>query len=102
MFPLQTPLDQQEMIDRMLIVQALDTVRCVEEGVLRSVADANIGSIFGWGFSPFNGGTLQFINGYGLKKLIERAKQLEARYGERFSVPKLLQDKADKGELFVD
>ena len=102
MFPQTTPLAQQEMIDRMLIVQALDTVRCVEEGVLRSVADANIGSIFGWGFSPFNGGTLQFINGYGLKNLIERAKQLEAKYGERFSVPKLLQDKADKGELFVD
>jgi 3-hydroxyacyl-CoA dehydrogenase/enoyl-CoA hydratase/3-hydroxybutyryl-CoA epimerase len=102
MFPQTTPLSQQEMIDRMLIVQALDTVRCVEEGVLRSVADANIGAIFGWGFSPFNGGTLQFINGYGLNKLIARAKELEAKYGERFSVPKLLQDKADKGELFVD
>jgi 3-hydroxyacyl-CoA dehydrogenase/enoyl-CoA hydratase/3-hydroxybutyryl-CoA epimerase len=102
MFPQTTPLSQQEMIDRMLIVQALDTVRCVEEGVLRSVADANIGSIFGWGFSPFNGGTLQFINAYGLKKLIERSKQLEAKYGERFAVPKLLQEKADKGELFVD
>lgn len=102
MFPQQTPLEQQEMIDRMLIVQALDTVRCLEEGVLRSVADANIGSIFGWGFSPFNGGTLQYINGAGLKNVIEKAKALEAKYGERFSVPKLLQDKADKGELFVD
>ncbi len=102
LFPQQTPLAQQEMIDRMLIVQALDTVRCLEEGVLRSVADANIGSIFGWGFSPFNGGTLQYINGAGLKNVIERAKQLEAKYGERFAVPKLLQEKADKGELFVD
>ena len=108
MFPQTTPLAQQEMIDRMLIVQALDTVRCVEEGVLRSVADANIGSIFGWGFSPFNGGVISpdggmmAYNGYGLKKLIERSKELEAKYGERFSVPKLLQDKADKGELFVD
>ncbi|MCB0508262.1 MAG: 3-hydroxyacyl-CoA dehydrogenase NAD-binding domain-containing protein [Chitinophagales bacterium] len=101
-FPQQTPLEQQEIIDRMLIVQALDTVRCLEEGVLRSVADANIGSIFGWGFSPFNGGTLQYINGAGLKNVIERAKQLEAKYGERFAVPKLLQEKADKGELFVD
>jgi 3-hydroxyacyl-CoA dehydrogenase/enoyl-CoA hydratase/3-hydroxybutyryl-CoA epimerase len=102
MFPQQTPLAQQEMIDRILVVQALDTVRCLEEGVLRSVADANIGSIFGWGFSPFNGGTLQYINGVGLKNVIEKAKQLEAKYGERFSVPKLLQEKADKGELFVD
>jgi 3-hydroxyacyl-CoA dehydrogenase/enoyl-CoA hydratase/3-hydroxybutyryl-CoA epimerase len=102
LFPQKEALAQQEMIDRILVVQALDTVRCLEEGVLRSVADANIGSIFGWGFSPFNGGTLQFINGYGLKKLIDRSKELEAKYGERFSVPKLLQDKADKDELFVD
>lgn len=102
MFPQATPLAQQEMIDRMLFVQALDTVRCVEEGVLRSVADANIGSIFGWGFSPFNGGTLQYINGYGLEKFVARSKELQAKYGERFAVPKLLQDKADKGELFVD
>lgn len=102
MFPQTTPLSQQEMIDRMLIVQALDTVRCLQEGVLRSVADANIGSIFGWGFAPFHGGTLQYINGVGLKNVIEKAKQLEAKYGERFAVPKLLQEKADKGELFVD
>lgn len=102
LFPPKAELLQQEMIDRMLIVQALDTVRCVEEGVLRSVADANIGSIFGWGFAPFQGGTLQYINAMGLKNVIEKAKQLEAKYGERFSVPKLLQDKADKGELFVD
>ena len=101
-FPQKTPLSQTEMVDRLLIVQALDTVRCLEEGVLRSVADANIGSIFGWGFSPFNGGTLQYINGMGLNKLIEKAKVLEAKYGERFAIPKLLQEKAIKGELFED
>lgn len=102
MFPQNAPLSQTEMVDRLLIVQALDTVRCLEEGVLRSVADANIGSIFGWGFSPFNGGTLQYINGMGLKKFIEKAKALEAKHGDRFSIPNLLQQKADKGELFVD
>lgn len=101
-FPQKEQLPQQEMVDRMLIVQALDTVRCVEGGVLRSVADANIGSIFGWGFSPFNGGTLQYINGYGLQKLVDRADALAAKYGERFAVPQLLRDKATKGELFVD
>ena len=100
MFSQNGQYDQHEMIDRMLFVQALDTVRCLEEGVLRNVADANIGSIFGWGFSPFNGGTLQFINGYGLRKFIEKAKQLEAKYGARFSVPNLLKEKAEKGELF--
>jgi 3-hydroxyacyl-CoA dehydrogenase/enoyl-CoA hydratase/3-hydroxybutyryl-CoA epimerase len=100
LFPLKESYAQQEMVDRMLFVQALDTVRCLEEGVLRSVADANIGSIFGWGFSPFNGGTLQFINSYGLKQFIERAQQLQAKYGDRFSVPKLLAEMAEKGELF--
>jgi 3-hydroxyacyl-CoA dehydrogenase/enoyl-CoA hydratase/3-hydroxybutyryl-CoA epimerase len=91
---------QQELIDRMMFVQALDTVRCVEEGVLRNVADANIGSIFGWGFSPFQGGTLQFINSYGLPAFIARAKELEAKYGERFAVPALLVSMAEKGETF--
>ena len=101
-FPLKEQLSGQEIVDRLLFVQAIDTVKCVEENVLRSVADANIGSIFGWGFSPFNGGTLQFINGYGLKKFIKRAEELEAKYGERFAVPQLLKDKVAKGELFID
>jgi len=102
MFPQKEELPQQEMIDRMLMVQALDTVRCLEEGVLRSIADANIGSIFGWGFAPFQGGTLQYLNALGLQNAIALAHKLQAKYGERFSVPKLLQDKADKGELFID
>ena len=101
LFPAQSPMPQQEMIDRLLFVQSLDTVRCLEEGVLTSVADANIGSVFGWGFAPFHGGTLQFINAYGLDKFIGRAQELEAKYGERFSVPTLLKDKAAKGEKFV-
>ncbi|HMY42871.1 MAG TPA: 3-hydroxyacyl-CoA dehydrogenase NAD-binding domain-containing protein, partial [Chitinophagales bacterium] len=86
-FPLKEQLSEHEMVERLLFVQAIDTVRCVEENVLRSVADANIGSIFGWGFSPFNGGTLQFINGYGLDKFVKRAAEYEAKYGERFAVP---------------
>ncbi len=101
-FPPQDELPQQEMIDRMLMVQALDTVRCLEEGVLRNVADANIGSIFGWGFAPFQGGTLQYLNGIGLKNAVAKAQALQAKYGDRFAVPQLLQDKADRGELFVD
>ncbi|HNJ61079.1 MAG TPA: 3-hydroxyacyl-CoA dehydrogenase NAD-binding domain-containing protein [Chitinophagales bacterium] len=101
-FPLKEQLSEHEMVERLLFVQAIDTVRCVEENVLRSVADANIGSIFGWGFSPFNGGTLQYINGYGLDKFVKRAAEYEAKYGERFAVPQLLKDKAAKGEIFVD
>lgn len=100
LFPQKPLLPQQEVIDRMMFIQALETVRCYEEGVLRNVADANIGSIFGWGFAPFHGGTLQFINSYGLEPFIRRAEELEAKYGERFSVPQLLRDMAAKGEIF--
>lgn len=93
-------LSQQEMIDRLLFVQCLETVRCVEENVLRSSADANIGSIFGWGFAPFSGGTLQFINAYGFEKFIARSRELAAKYGARFEPPDLLLEKEKKRESF--
>lgn len=92
---------EQELIERILFVQALDTVRCMQEGVLQSVQDANIGSIFGIGFAPWTGGAIQYLNQYGLDKAIARAGELEAKYGERFAAPQLLKDKAAKGELFV-
>jgi len=102
LFPPQgEPLPQQEMIDRLLFVQALETVRCLDEGVLTSVADANIGSVFGWGFAPFHGGALQFINAYGLERFVARAEALAARYGERFTPPERLRDMARRGEVFV-
>jgi 3-hydroxyacyl-CoA dehydrogenase/enoyl-CoA hydratase/3-hydroxybutyryl-CoA epimerase len=102
LFPLEDrdALTQREMIDRMLFVQCLDTVRCLEEGVLRSVADANIGSIFGWGFAPFQGGTLQAINAYGLPAFVERSRELATRYGDRFAPPARLLEMAEKGERF--
>ncbi len=94
------PLPVQEMVDRMLFVQALETVRCYEEGVLHTVADANIGSIFGWGFAPFEGGTLQFINAYGVRDFVNRCRELAAAYGERFEPPQLVVDMAESGESF--
>lgn len=100
-FPLSTQVDQQEMIDRMLYIQSIETVRCIEEGVFSSVADGNIGSIFGWGFAPFHGGTLQFINAVGLINFAKRADELAAKYGERFNCPPLIKEKAAKGELFL-
>ena len=83
-------LSQQEMIERMMFVQALETVRCYAEGIVTSVADANIGSIFGWGFAPFKGGTLQYINDYSVAAFIDRSHYLAERYGQRFSPPTLL------------
>ncbi|MDP1370703.1 3-hydroxyacyl-CoA dehydrogenase NAD-binding domain-containing protein [Acinetobacter lwoffii] len=87
-------ISEQEMIDRFLFVQALDTVRCLEEGVLESVVDANVGSIFGIGFAAWTGGAVQFLNQYGLAKAVTRAKVLENKYGERFKAPQLLKDRA--------
>ncbi len=96
----QEQLSQSEMIDRILFIQAIETVRCLEEGVLRSVPDANLGAIFGWGFAPFHGGPLQYINAYGVDKFVERAQELTDRYGSRFSPPQLLIEMAKKGEIF--
>lgn len=97
----ETDVSEQELIDRILFVQALDTVRCMQEGVLESVVDANIGSIFGIGFAPWTGGAIQYLNQYGLSKAVARAQALEAKYGERFAAPQLLKDQADKGQPFA-
>lgn len=83
-----------DLKDRILFIQAIETVRCLEEGVLRTIEDANIGSIFGIGFAPWSGGAIQFINQYGVRRFSERAQELANLYGERFSPPKLLQEKA--------
>ncbi|MFD8583924.1 3-hydroxyacyl-CoA dehydrogenase NAD-binding domain-containing protein [Streptomyces californicus] len=94
----------EDMKERMLFSEALDSVRCLEENVLISVADANIGSIMGIGFPPWTGGVLQYINGYegGLPGFVARARELAERYGDRFLPPALLVEKAEKGETFHD
>ncbi|MGW9366232.1 3-hydroxyacyl-CoA dehydrogenase NAD-binding domain-containing protein, partial [Streptomyces albidoflavus] len=99
-----TTIPFKDMQERMLFSEALDTVRLVEEGVLTSVADANIGSIMGIGFPAWTGGILQYINGYegGLPGFVARAEELAATYGERFTPPALLVAKAEKGERFTD
>ncbi|MFI5975490.1 3-hydroxyacyl-CoA dehydrogenase NAD-binding domain-containing protein [Streptomyces sp. NPDC051452] len=88
----------RDMQERMLFAEALDTVRLLEEGVLTSVADANIGSILGIGFPGWTGGVLQYINGYegGLPGFVARARELAERYGDRFTPPALLVAKAEK------
>lgn len=91
----------QELKDRILFIQAIETVRCLEEGVLRTVEDANIGSIFGIGYAPWTGGAIQFINQYGVRAFTERASALAETYGERFAPPKLLQEKAETNTPFA-
>ena len=93
-------VDLHELSERMLFIESIETVRCVDEGVLETVADANIGSIFGIGFPAWTGGVLQYIEGYpgGPAGFVARADELKARYGDRFDVPQSLRDRAAKGE----
>ena len=93
-------LSGQDIRDRYLFVEALESVRCLEEGVITSIADANIGSIFGIGYAPWTGGVIQFLNGYGLPQAVARARELAARFGDRFTPPALLVQKAEAGETF--
>jgi 3-hydroxyacyl-CoA dehydrogenase/enoyl-CoA hydratase/3-hydroxybutyryl-CoA epimerase len=102
----QPPLKDLE--DRLIFSMSIDTVNCLAEGVLRTVPDANIGSIFGIGFPALLGGAIQAINGWegadgeiGPSAFVKRAEELAARYGERFNPPALLLEKAKNGEKFV-
>jgi 3-hydroxyacyl-CoA dehydrogenase/enoyl-CoA hydratase/3-hydroxybutyryl-CoA epimerase len=103
MFPLaaQQP-PQKELIDRLMFVQANEAARCFQEGVLRSVADANIGSIFGWGFAPFHGGALQFVNAVGAKAFVARSRELAAAHGTRFEPAAVIVQQAQTGGRFGD
>lgn len=67
---------------------------------MRSVADANVGSLFGWGFAPNHGGTLQFINSVGVEQFVKRSRELAEAYGERFEPAKILVEMAESGKTF--
>ncbi len=85
-------LELREMQERMLFAEAIESVRCLDEGVLTGTADANIGSLFGIGFPPWTGGVLQYIEQYdgGVAGFVDRARELERRYGSRFAPPESL------------
>jgi 3-hydroxyacyl-CoA dehydrogenase / enoyl-CoA hydratase / 3-hydroxybutyryl-CoA epimerase len=104
--PVEDPstISLRDLEERMLFAEALETVRCLDEGVIESVADANIGSIMGIGFPGWTGGVLQYINGYegGLPGFVSRARELAEAYGERFTPPASLVEKADRGESYSD
>lgn len=87
-----------------MFIESLEAVKCLDEGVIESVADANIGSIFGIGFPGWSGGALQYINGYegGLPGFVARARELAATYGGRFEPPASLVEKAERGETYTD
>ncbi|MGB8040245.1 MAG: 3-hydroxyacyl-CoA dehydrogenase, partial [Pseudolabrys sp.] len=93
-------IDIGELKLRLLGIQALETARCFEEKVLTDVREADVGSILGFGFAPFSGGTLSWIDMMGTKRFVEFCRKLEKKYGARFAPNKLLIDLAAKGEGF--
>ena len=94
----------KDLEERMMFAESLETVKCMDEGVIESVADANIGSIFGIGFPAWSGGVLQYIDGYegGAAGFVARARELAEKYGERFEPPASLVEKAERGETYAD
>lgn len=94
-------LPAQDMKDRLMFRQVIETLKCLETNVLRSVADGNIGSIFGIGAPAHTGGFIQFVNTYGLEDFIQRCDELEVKYGARFACPQIVKDKVSAGEVFV-
>jgi len=93
-------IDIDELKLRLLGIQALETARCFEEHVLTDVREADVGSILGFGFAPFSGGTLSWIDGLGTRKFVALCRVLAKKYGPRFAPNKLLIDLAEKNETF--
>jgi 3-hydroxyacyl-CoA dehydrogenase / enoyl-CoA hydratase / 3-hydroxybutyryl-CoA epimerase len=93
-------LSVEELKQRFLVVQAVEAARTVEDHVITDVREADVGSILGFGFAPFTGGTLSYIDFMGTKKFVELCHKFEKKYGSRFTPPKLLEEMAAKGETF--
>ena len=93
-------VSDQDIRDRLLFRPVIESLVCLETGVLRTVADGNIGSIMGIGAPTWTGGYIQFVNTYGLVRFVERCRELESKYGKRFAPPQIAIDKARLGELF--
>ncbi len=92
--------DYEEMQQRFLVTQALEAARCVEENVVTDMREADIGAIFGFGFAPFTGGPISWIDSMGVKEFVALSDGLAKKHGPRFAVPQLMRDMAAKGESF--
>jgi len=93
-------IEDEEIKDRLMFRQVIETLKCLETEVLRSVADGNIGSIFGIGAPAHTGGFLQFVNTYGLDEFAQRCDQLEQKFGSRFACPQIVRQYSKQGKSF--
>ncbi|WP_413991816.1 FAD-dependent oxidoreductase [Labrys okinawensis] len=93
-------IDIPTLKHRFLVVQALEAARTVEDGIITDMREADVGSILGFGFAPFTGGALSYIDGMGTKAFVALCDRLAAAYGERFEPNRLLREMAAKDERF--
>lgn len=93
-------VDYEELQQRLLVTIALEAARVMEEGIVTDPREADVGSILAFGFAPYTGGALSYIDGIGAKEFVKIAKALQKKYGAEFKAPKLLLDLAEKGETF--
>ncbi|HEX7718315.1 MAG TPA: hypothetical protein VF389_00795, partial [Woeseiaceae bacterium] len=98
--PAETQPPVEDVRNRLLYVQAIESVRCLDENVVTHAADADIGSVFGWGFPAYTGGTISFIETTGLQAFVAEADRLAGLYGARFAVPDSLRSMAKSGRTF--
>jgi 3-hydroxyacyl-CoA dehydrogenase/enoyl-CoA hydratase/3-hydroxybutyryl-CoA epimerase len=95
-------VDVRELQNRYLAVIALEAVRTVEEGIVTDPREADLGTILGFGFAPYTGGALSYIDSMGAKAFVDMCKVLARKYGKQFRAPKLLVEMAENGETFYD
>src|SRR5690606_11015964 len=102
LYPQQDPdkVDVEELKQRFLVTIALEAARVMEEGIVTDPREADVGSILAFGFAPYTGGTLSYIDGMGTENFVRLAKSLQRKYGPQYKAPKLLRDMAAKGETF--
>ncbi len=93
----RTDYDATVLMERFLFAQVIEAVWCMQEKVIWSVAAANLGSIYGWGFPAFKGGAIRYIEDYGVERFIERCNDLEKEYGQRFRPPRKLREIVKRG-----
>jgi len=100
-YPLQSEQPSADVvIKRLMYIQALEAARCMEEGVVTTAAEADLGSILGWGFPAWTGGTLSFIDTIGIETFVADCNQLARKYGKRFRPSRWLRHRAERKELF--
>ncbi|MBI3095141.1 MAG: enoyl-CoA hydratase/isomerase family protein [Rhodocyclales bacterium] len=89
-----------EIVERLILVQSVETVRCLDEKVLRAAIDADVGAILGWGYPPFRGGPIGWLHTLSAAQAVAALDRLAAKYGPRFAVPQSLRDMAKEGKSF--